>query len=350
MSFFALGSSAAVALGATAGGVIATGAGVAAAYGGSKLLNKATSGSSTGSTGSLPNNALDIDKVITDARTAAADNYKNSLGLEATNNPGQAGFRNAATTAATNFSASGPFQSSFTPGYTGPAVASSYSGTPQSNSLLNESADSILQQLRLGSALPADVQAQITRTALAHGGQAGLSGSFAGRGLVARDIGTTSLALLSQRQQAAQQAGGLLDQLGLAHANYGLDAAKFGLAKDQFGLAGSQFGLQQYLANAGVGAQYKSLADAYQLPNSGLDPGAIASLYVGNNNALNQTNQNQFLIDQQNANNRNANLNKLLGFGSQILKLGSGNSGGTGDMSASLGLGGNEPFYSSTGQ
>ncbi len=319
MSFFALGSGAAVALGATAGGVVATAAGAAAAYGGSKLLNKATSGSSSGSVGSLPNNQIDIDKIISDSRLAAADNYKNSLGLEAQYNPGQTAFRNAATTASTNLAANGPYNSGYAGGYTGPAVASSYSGTPQSNSLLSESADSILQQLRLGGGLPADVQSQITRAALSHAGQAGLGGSFAGRGLVARDIGTTSLALINQRQQAAMQAGGLLDQLGLAHANYGLAAGQFGLAKDQFGLQGAQFGLQQYLGNAGVTAQNQALANSYALPNSGLDPGSIASLAVGNNNVLNQTQQNQFLIDQQNANNRNAQLNKLLGFGSQML-------------------------------
>ncbi len=192
MSFFALGSGIAVAAGATAGGLVATGVGVAAAYGGQKLLNKATSGSSSGSVGSLPNNQIDIDKIISDSRLAAADNYKNSLGLEAQYNPGQAALRNAATTASTKLASSGPYNSGYTGGYTGPTVASSYSGTPQSNALLSESADSILQQLRLGGSLPADVQSQITRTALSHAGQAGLGGSNVSRPHSRREACSTS--------------------------------------------------------------------------------------------------------------------------------------------------------------
>lgn len=318
MSFFAFGSGAAVALGATAGGVIATGAGALAAYGGSKLVNKATSGSSSGSVGSLPNSKLDIDKIISDARLSAAENYKNSLALEAAQNPGQAAFRAAATQAATKQAAAGPYNSGYTGGYTGPSVGA-YTGTEQGNALLSESADSILSSLRLGSALPADVRSQITRSALSKAGQAGLSGSYAGRGLVARDIGRTSLDLLNQRQQQALQAGGLLEQLGLGRANFGLNASRFGLDVDKFGLEGARFGLDEAQFNAQSALNFGSLANNMALPNSGLDPGAIASLYVGENNVLNQANQNQFLIDQQNANNRNAQLNKLLGFGSSVL-------------------------------
>jgi hypothetical protein len=273
MSFFAAGSALAVGLGATAGGVAATAAGLGASYLGSKAVNKLTSGSSSGSVGSLPNSQLDIDKIITDARTTAAENYKNSLALERANNPGQAAFREAATQAAV-----------------ASAERPSYTGSPTTNSLLNESAESILSQLRLGSALPADVQAQVTRAALSKAGQAGLAGSFAGRGLVAQDIGTTSLALQQQRQAQALQAGSVLDQLGLA--------------RDQASRTGA--------------LQLKTLADSFALPESGLSPGSIASLYVGNNNVANQTAQNQFLIDQQNANNRNAQINQLLGFGSSV--------------------------------
>lgn len=315
MSFFAAGSAIAGALGAGAVGSAVVGAG--AAYVGNKLVNKAGSGSTSGSVGSIPNNPLDIDQVITDARNSAASNYQNSLALEAANNPGQAAFRNAATGAATNLVNQGPYQNTAQLGYSGTPLVGAYNGTAQSNALLNESADSILQQLRLGSSLPADVQSQITRAALSNAGQAGLSGSFAGRGLVARDIGTNSLALLGARQQAAQNAGSLLNQVGLGNAQFNLSSALGGLQADQLNLGAANYGLNQAQFNVNSAFQAKSLADAYALPNSGLDPGAIASLYVGNNNALNQTNQNQFLIDQQNANNRTAQLNKLLGFGSQ---------------------------------
>lgn len=406
MSFFALGSAAATAIGGSAAiGLTGTAlsvagavGGAAAAYGGQKLLNKATSGSSSGSVGSLPSQTLDIDKIIADSRAAAAENYRTSLALEAENNPGQAAFRNAANSGLTQLANAAPFQfdapgytgsrtvnypGAANPGYTGarsvgytaPAARTftgnpveAYTGTPQGNSLLSESADSILQSLRLGGALPADVQSQITRAALSKAGQAGLSGSAAARGLVARDIGTNSLALLNARQQQAIQAGSLLEQLGLGRAQFGLDQSRFGLDVDKFGLDADRFGLQQaqfgleenrfgldadrfgllqaqfgldqnrfgletdklgleasrfgldqFRANNERALNLGVLANNMALPNPGLDPGAIASLYVGENNSLNQNRQNQFLIDQQNANRRNDQLNQLLGFGSQAL-------------------------------
>jgi hypothetical protein len=326
MSFFAAGSAIAGALGAGAVGSAVAGAG--AAYLGNKLVNKSTSGSSSGSVGQLPNNPLDIDKIISDARLAAAQNYKNSLALEAAQNPGQAAFRNAATQGITDLANAGPYLAAI-PGrsgsYNAPAARTytgqplqAYTGSEQGNSLLSESADSILQSLRLGGELPADVRSQIARTALQKSGQAGISGSGAARGLVARDIGRTSLDLLTARQQQAMQAGGLLEQIGLGRAQFGLDQSRFGLDVDRFGLQADQFGLDQArfglegdrfgleaaqlgLAqeqfNTNRALQLKSLADAYGLPESGLSSGAIASLYVGENNALNQTNQNQFLIN-----------------------------------------------------
>lgn len=274
MSFFAVGSS-----------VLLT---AAVKYGTEKLVNKATSGSYSGSVGSLPYQPLDINQVIADARTTAADNYKNSIALEQVNNPAQAAFRTAATDAATKLAEVGP-----------------YTGTPQGTSLLSETADSILQELRLGASLPADVQAQVARAALAKSGQAGLAGSFAQRGLVAQDIGTTGLALQASRQAKAMQAGQILEQLGLNKASL----------------------------NSSNALGLKSVADSFGLPESGLSPGSIASLYVGNNNAANQVNQNQFLIDQQNANRRNDQLNKILGFGAQYFSGASG-SGGTAGFGA----------------
>lgn len=309
MSFFALGSaaataiagSAAVGLTGTALAVAGAAGGAAAAYGGQKLLNKGTSGSSSGSVGSLPYQPLDIDKVITDSRSAAAENYRTSLDLEKQYNPGQSAFRNAATDAA--------IQATFNaPG------GRTYAGTPMGNTLLTESSDDILSELRLGNSLPPDVQAEVARAALQTSGQAGLAGSFAARGLVGKDIGVSSLALGNARRAAALQAGGLWEKLGLDRAN---------------------FDAQQRGVDAANTLNFKTLADSFPLPNPGLDPGAIASLYTGNSNALNQVNQNQFLIDQQNANRRADNMNKLLGFGSQAVAAAGGFGGLFGGKSKS---------------
>jgi hypothetical protein len=56
------------------------------------------------------------------------------------------------------------------------------------------------------------------------------------------------------------------------------------------------------------------------LPESGLSSGSVASLYTAGNNASNQVAQNQFLIDQQNADARAKQINQLLGFGLQAYK------------------------------
>lgn len=66
---------------------------------------------------------------------------------------------------------------------------------------------SILDQLNLGSNLPADVQQQVIQNALQSASTSGFGVSPGGRGLVAKDLGLTSLDLLNQRQQAALQAG-----------------------------------------------------------------------------------------------------------------------------------------------
>lgn len=224
---------------------------------------------------------LDVNSVITDARTSAAQNYQDSLSLEQQYNPQQAALR----------STSNQLQQQLAAGNT-PGVAARNSMlsdiTGTDNSLLSESADSILQQLRLGSALPADVQAAVVRNSLSTGGAAGLNGSFAGRGLVARDLGLTSLNLLSSRQQAAQTAG----QVGL---NASLTAA--GQDNQTVGLLGE-------------------LINGQPLPESGLNSGAIASLYTGNNNANNQNGLTQAAIQSQAT---NSSLNALLGFGSTAL-------------------------------
>lgn len=305
MAFVAIGTSIAVAAGASAG--VAGIVGAAAGVGGRMLINKVASGHASGSTGSLPYSSLNIDNVISDARTTAADNYKNSLALEAQNNPGQALFRNASTTAATNLA------NQNTPGFAA-RNALLTSATAADNPLVTESADSILQQLRLGSALPTDVQNQIMRASLSHGGQAGLAGSFAQRGLTAQDIGSSSLALLQQRQQAAQSAGSLLEQLGLARLS----------------AANSAAGLD---ASTTVGL--KGASDAYALPVSGLSPTNVGSLYVGNNNAQNQVNQNQAVIDQQNANTRNSQISQLLGFAASAYAGRAGRAGGAGGVGGS---------------
>lgn len=66
---------------------------------------------------------------------------------------------------------------------------------------------SILDQLNLGSSLPADLQNQVITNALEGAAASGFGVGVGGRGLVARDLGLTSLDLIRQRQQDALAAG-----------------------------------------------------------------------------------------------------------------------------------------------
>lgn len=211
---------------------------------------------------------LDINQLITDARTNAAQNYASSFALESQFRPGTAALRGYTDQSLTDL-ANGTDA--------GQAARNSLLGglTGQPNALLGESAESILKQLRLGGSLDPETQNLIARTALARGGQAGLAGSGAGQGLVARDLGLTSLGLIQSRQAAAQAAGTNLEQLlqsrfGLAQSAANADASRTGL------LAG--------------------IIDARALPEAGLSAGSIADLTIAQNNALNQYNLNSAAV------------------------------------------------------
>lgn len=132
------------------------------------------------------------------------------------------------------------------------------------NALLQETSESILNDLRQGAALPADVQAQVFRAGLAKSGRAGLSGSEAAQGLVARDLGLTGLALKAKRQEAAANLGNLLENLFLQRQ------------QTAGTLAGNIAGAER--ADAGLLANY---INSQQLPSVGLTGSDLAKLNLG---------------------------------------------------------------------
>lgn len=263
-----------------------------------KAANKATSATPA---------ALDISKVISDARTAAASNYANSISLENQYRPG---------TAALRTSSDASLQSLFagqTPGTQAQSsLLSSLGGNYGTNQLLEESTSRILGNLRLGGALGADVQAQAMQAALQKGGSAGISGSGAARGLVARDLGLTSLGLEQQRIAQAQQAGTQQAQLNLANLQ----------TQGSLINAGAQNDISRILG-------ISNLIDGRALPESGLSPGSIANMYVGDKNAQDQIARENAQIQ---ANARSQGMNSLLGFGSTLA--------GSGKLSGLFGGGG----------
>ena len=229
--------------------------------------------------------AVDIGKLVADARANSEANLKKSLELEKQYLPGQGEARNAA---AQNFlSQLGPQagagrddamkaladfinrgQPSSTPTYGG-------------NALTQSAADSILQQLNLGGALDPETQSAVVRGALSGGGRAGIVGSEAGRGLVARDLGLTSLQLQQSRQQNALNAGVAQSQLGVQQSQ--LELSAYAQFLQSLGL---NFNARQgQLANS---ANIFELANRQALPESGLSSGSLADISVGETNRQNK--------------------------------------------------------------
>ena len=250
---------------------------------------------------------LDISKIITDARSAAAENYANSFALESQYRPGTAALRGSVDTAMGNVlsgNTTGQRARDNLLGQIGTSLVDK-NNSASSNPLLDESASRILSNLRLGGTLGKDQQAMAVQAALQKGGAAGISGSGAARGLVARDLGLTSLGLENDRIAQARADGTTQAQLDLQGRSLNL--------QDFLGRYGAAQGAAaQDVGNVGLITQ---LVDARALPSSGLDPGAIASLYVADNNAKNNVNATGAAI---NAVQSSQNLNALLGLGSAI--------------------------------
>lgn len=260
------------------GGSAVLGAGVSL-YGMSenrKAANKAAD--------AIAKNQINIPQLMEDARKNAAENLASSISLERTYQPGTAALRLLADEGLTNL-ATGNISSLN-------LRDSLLSQIGSTNPLLQASADSILSQLRLGGKLDAETQAQVTKTALEKGGTAGISGSGANRGLVARDLGLTSLQLLQSRQQAGLSAGSLLSQ----------DlASRAGLAMNAYG------------QDSNTALNIASLIDRRALPDSGINSGSLVDLVVGQNNSQNQAYATRAGIQAQNTNGVTSILSNLIG-------------------------------------
>ena len=266
---------------------------------------------------------LDISKIIEESRANAATTLAESKRLEEQYFPGTKILRNATDVSlgrlANQSTAGFQARNSLLDGL-GSSIADSSIST---NPLLRGAAERIMGQLNLGGKLDAETQNAAARNALQGAAQGGIAGSGAGRGLVARDLGLTSLALQQQRQQAALGAGNTLASLGLQ---------------------GESLRLQDYLGryNAAAGAAGQDiqstgllagLVDARQMPNAGLSSSDIANLYVGQNNAANQSGMDAAAIAQQRS---SSNLNALLGLGTAAAGFAAGRTPGTGGLFGSF--------------
>ncbi len=157
--------------------------------------------------------------------------------------------------------------------------------------LLNQAIAKAQSDLALGGDLPLDVRNLVARNAAAKAG--GLGNIRLGGDISARDLGLTSLDLANRRLSNAQALGQaqlgadqfnnqLAQQAGIFNSGQRQQAGQFGQ-----GYMLNQAQLLQSLAN---GDYAKALSAAQfgqslQTPVVGLDPSAVANLYVGNQNA-----------------------------------------------------------------
>jgi hypothetical protein len=274
---------------------------------------------------------VNVSKAISDAQTQAANDLQNSINLENQFLPGQAALR-ANSNALNNSVATGntysqQMQQSLLS--QGSGVTSASLSAYLNNPLTTAANSSILQSLNQAQAgqLPTGVQAQAAQTALQQGGAAGISGSGAGRGLTARDLGLTQLQYLQSAQGAASAQGNAYGALGLQQQGLQLQAYL-----GQLGGVQSAIGLQNQYA-LGLG----NLMNATALPNSGLSGSQVASLDVGNTNIINGANQ------QQAANQASTN-NAYAGIASGLLGNSNVTSGLAGLFSSSGGGGAASSF------
>jgi hypothetical protein len=275
-------------------------------------------------------NQLNIENVMKQARDNSALNLKTSLDLERQYQPGTAQLRLTADQGLKDLA------SGNTAGLR--ARDSLLGQLGSANPLLQAASDKLMAQLNLGGKLDPETQAAAARAALEHGGSSGISGSGAARGLVARDLGLTSLNLLNSRTSAALQGGQTMSQDLYNRANLAMNAAG---------------------QDSGNSLNIAQLIDRRALPDPGLSSSALANLLVGQNNAQNQNIATRLGIQTANNNAVGSTVTGLLGtlggiagggssFSGMLGSMGGGAGGGNTAVNAGANYFGNGTFTSSS--
>ncbi len=315
-------------------GAASAAAGAASAVKGARDAKKASEQAAN-----APAATVNIPGLQGQAQNIAIQNAVNSAALERQFNPGAAQLRQGSLEA---------LLASLNP-ENGAALAGMAAGGPPgiNNSLMSQITaqagqplattgfDSALSRaaieramgdLSLGGQLPQDVRNLVARNAAARSGT--VSGGLGlGRDISARDLGLTSLDLSQRRLQNAAQLGQQEAALEQANAALRSQSEQFGrnnllqsqgaVAQQDQLAAGNYFNQANLLQSIASGDFARAIAAA-QLgqniaqPASGLDPGSIANLAVGNSNAVANQAQNAAAIKAQSA-------NQLLGLGGNLL-------------------------------
>jgi hypothetical protein len=237
--------------------------------------------------------AINFGELQSSVAQTAADNARRSLALEQELDPNVAALRQSA------------FRDLLAPvggmntmiaqeqlrGMVGQGPTTIQGAPVQYSPLLAEVERQAMAELQAGGKLPAELANRTTSQALMRSGVSGAGG----RDLVARDLGLSAMGLQQQRR-------GVAERLGQGQQAFNLGQQSVANAVNQFnagatqqnrafqaGLAGQLSGMDQstraqQLSTAGLVA-------GINRPESGMDPGALASARIAENNAMNQYNQ-----------------------------------------------------------
>ncbi len=275
----------------------------------------AAGGGGVGNSGVVNIAALDQQ-----ARDLAQRNAAESAALEARYNPGAAELRAGSLQSVLDGLPRSPETERLS------ALIMAQAGNPLTapatqqfdSALTRQAVEQAAADLALGGELPQDVRNLVARTALARSGEV-TGGLGLGRDITARDLGLTSLDLRNRRLANAATLGAAEAGLEGANANLRQQAGALGLQAQQYG-RNNLFDSASFIQNMGSGDFARALAAAQlgqniAAPMSGLDPGSVVNLAVGNSNLAATAGQNAAALAAQTGNNKSALGGQLLGTG-----------------------------------
>lgn len=283
-----------------------------------------------------PGGTVDLAAAQAAAQAIAQQNAANAAALERQLNPGAAELRSAGLQAVLdrlNQPQQGIVGELPTSGMNDELLArlaseaaAPISGIGYDSPLTRAAVQRAGEDLALGGILPQDVAQLVARRAYARAGTTGSLGL--GRDISARDLGLTSLDLRNQRLANALAAGGA--EVGLEQGNaamrlsaeqlrrQGLLAAQGATAADLARRENAYFNQNSLAQQIQSGDFARALAAAQlgqniAMPQSGLDPGAVVNLAVGNVNQASNAQQQANALAAQAAQQRTALGGQLIG-------------------------------------
>jgi len=223
---------------------------------------------------------VDPNAVANDARTQAIENARASLELENQLTPENQRLRRAATGALSGFVGDTGGQTIISD--VDRQIAAG--GTAEQSDLFTESVARAREDLALGGQLDSETRNEVTRRAVAMGGNTGNA-----RFITPRDLGLRSLDLATERLER----GGRFGQMDQNRNQQNFDnLSRLRELRDR---------LQQNRQNRAV--QLAGFGQALQPPDVGLAPGEFAGLAVGNQNIMAQAGMQRAVNTSNNAQN-----------------------------------------------